>query len=288
MFTCGGVTIAACFVTGEGVVLGADSTTSTVAAANPAAPRQIVSHVDHAQKLFELGADSTIGVVTWGLASIEGTSIRTVLAEFDDDIRNNPPADFSALANRWASSFWTLYSQQPIVQQHKLLVNAGTLAGPIRQAAKVQLQAGFGLGGRWGTRAPQACEVTFDPEGTTPPSPSSIQIGDARFWGFPNIVSRLINGFDPDLGSLVQASGKWSGTNDELQALLRQKALPITPNLGVRDAIDVVHTLLSMTVRVIRFTGLPPICGGSIETAVITTDRPFRWVTHKPLNSALE
>jgi len=32
---------------------------------------------------------------------------------------------------------------------------------------------------------------------------------------------------------------------------------------------------------------LAPVCGGPIEIAVITTDRPFRWVRHKLLGEAI-
>lgn len=57
------MTIAACYVTNEGVVMGADSTTSY--------PQENGTHyLNHAQKLYEIGENSTLGALTWGLGAI--------------------------------------------------------------------------------------------------------------------------------------------------------------------------------------------------------------------------
>jgi len=56
------MTIAACYVSPEGIVLGADSTASFNFGA--------MHYYNHNQKLFELGDGSTLGIVTWGLGSL--------------------------------------------------------------------------------------------------------------------------------------------------------------------------------------------------------------------------
>jgi hypothetical protein len=54
------VTIAACYVSPKGIVLGADSTTTYTVTGG-------AHYLNHSQKLFEIGKDGTLGIVTWGL-----------------------------------------------------------------------------------------------------------------------------------------------------------------------------------------------------------------------------
>ena len=50
----------------------------------------------------------------------------------------------------------------------------------------------------------------------------------------------------------------------------------------------VLHTYLHLTVKMEKFRfKVPPICGGPIEVAFITTDRFFRWVRHKGFHTPL-
>lgn len=57
-------------------------------------------------------------------------------------------------------------------------------------------------------------------------------------------------------------------------------------NLPLREAIDWIHTVIHTTIRAIKFNQ-EHSCGGPVEIAVITTDRPFRWVCHKSLDAAI-
>jgi hypothetical protein len=52
--------------------------------------------------------------------------------------------------------------------------------------------------------------------------------------------------------------------------------------------VDWVDATLETTVKVMKFTHLPPICGGPIDLALITTDRPFRWARRKKMSSAIK
>lgn len=61
------MTIAVCYVSQEGVVLGADSTTTYG-----------THHFNNSQKLFEVGEDSTLAMVTWGLGGLHVNSYRTM------------------------------------------------------------------------------------------------------------------------------------------------------------------------------------------------------------------
>lgn len=41
------------------------------------------------------------------------------------------------------------------------------------------------------------------------------------------------------------------------------------------------------TIQNMKFSHLAPVCGGPVEIALITGDRPFRWVRHKRLDAAI-
>jgi hypothetical protein len=107
-----------------------------------------------------------------------------------------------------------------------------------------------------------------------------------NFWGAPNMIQRLMFGRDGKLRDDLLASGKWNGTPAELDAFLSQYMLA-TPYLPIRDAIDFTHACIASTIKAMKFSSLPQICGGPIELAVITTDRKFRWVHHKEWDAAI-
>ena len=69
------MTIAICYVSPEGIVLGADSTSSAVVSPGG------FHYFNFNQKLFEVGEDSTVGVLTWGLGGLGEMSHRRMLAD---------------------------------------------------------------------------------------------------------------------------------------------------------------------------------------------------------------
>jgi hypothetical protein len=97
------VTIATCYVSPEGIVLGADSTSTVAAPGN-------FHYFDYAQKLFEIGEGSTLAAVTWGLGGLVVSSHRTLLAMLADDLGATKPADVLDVTTRWASQFGTAYA----------------------------------------------------------------------------------------------------------------------------------------------------------------------------------
>lgn len=296
------VTIAACYVSPEGIVLGADSTTTY---GDPAGGQH---YYNHSQKLFELSGvpeTGTFGVVTWGLGGLQISSHRTLFALLADDIETNRPQSVGEVADRWSARFWTAYSDPncpvaPFIAQCKTLA-AKTAHDPAVAPSpgmrshdeekafnqlRLGLVAGFCLGGYAPSdRSPTAYEIIFDP---LQPRPTPVQIPNPgwRFWGAPNMIQRLIFGADDELKDNLMNSGKWNGTRPELDAVVMQSTLahPIVP---IRDAIDFVHACIFSTIKAIKFSSLSQICGGPIELAVITTDRPFRWVRHKPWDVAI-
>ena len=289
------MTIAVCYVSPEGVVLGADSTSTYGDLGD--------IHYNHSQKLFEIGEDSTLGVVTWGLGGLQISSHRTLLAHLADDLRAQPPKDVKDVAERWSKSFWQAYSDKncpmaPHIATCRALAgnapydakNAGQSGMRTEQEEKtfqqlaMSLVVGFCIAGYvLPSRTPEAYEILFDP---LKDLPTPQQRMGPWFWGAPNMILRLLTGCDGSLKQAILSSGQWKGTAADLDALIQKHSLT-HPILPIRDSIDFTHACISSTIKAFKFSGLSPICGGPIEIAVITTDRRFRWVRHKPWDAAI-
>lgn len=297
------MTIAMCYQSPEGLVLGADSTASTIVSPSPG--QTGYHYFNHHQKLYELGENSTVGVLTWNLGNVGPRSYRTLFALLDDDIRKKHPKDVAEIASRWAGLFWNEYSTSaflaPHLQRCKQLngkkpfdPNASTPDPTARtkdeedefQNLKRNLVAGFCIAGYWlPIREASAFEVIFDPLAGKP-SPLQLPPLSWKCWGAPNMIMRLINGYDDNVKAGLLASGKWNGTPADLDNLLSQHALA-HPLLPIRDAIDFVHACIYSTVKGMKFSNFFQICGGPIELAVVTSDRRFRWVRHKVWDAAI-
>jgi len=105
----------------EGVVLGADSTSSVQISSGPDVYG--FHYLNHNQKLFELGENSTVGVVTWGLGGLKSASHRTLLGLLADNVQSSPPNNVEEIADRWATQFWNSYTADPLVLQCRAINN---------------------------------------------------------------------------------------------------------------------------------------------------------------------
>lgn len=130
-----------------------------------------------------------------------------------------------------------------------------------------------------------AFQILFDPlQGK--PAPTMLPVGAQMFWGAPNMIMRLVRGYDHAIIEEIVGSGQWAGTAADVENLLAKFHLqhPIVP---IRDAIDFAYSCIYSTIKAFKFSNLSQICGGTIEVAVITADRNFRWVRHKEMHSAI-
>jgi hypothetical protein len=281
-----------CYLLHEGVVLGADSTSST--------SQEGFHYFNNNQKLFEVGNESTLGIVTWGLGSLADYSHRTLIAKFADSCAATPPASCLEAATRWTDLFDAAYRSDQMMLFFNALhakdsYDPALPADPARRDEKEEelykvlanaLVTGFCIGGRAGAdRTPAAYEVLFEPLKTKPIS-QAIPMGNYRFWGVPNMAERLIFSADAPTRDDIVNSPMWTGTRADLDALLapRQLRHPVVP---IRDAVDFVHTCIYCTIKALKFSPYSQVCGGPIEIATVTTDRPFRWVRHKKWDAAL-
>ena len=252
--------------------------------------RGATHYYQYAQKIFEFG---DVGAVHWGLGGLFQTSFRTLFAEIADEAKKTEPDGLLELAALASSVFWKTYS----ALFESEIKRAGDLhaKGDLRTDDEngeldglLSFSGGICLAGRWGnSRRPQAFEIAYGPLLDSPPKPEELEFCTVNLWGWPNIMYRLIRGMDYPLFSRILDSEKWTGTPEELMELVSEGALGQPYDLPLREAIDCVYASLYSTIKALKFSHWPEVCGGPIEMAVISTDRPFRWVRHKSLGEAI-
>lgn len=285
------MTIAACHVCPEGVVLGTDSTTTVTSASGS-------HYLDYEQKIFEVGGQgSSIAIATWGQGRIGGTSHRTIAAKLGEFVKNEGPSDLQAVADELSrtlwEAMWTGYGEDldRALNLRKRLTDEG--AEELTEhdwefllRADQVLSGGYFLAGR--TSSCGDCSAYSIEWSIRQDMPLVSQLPNESpiFRGVPQMMERLVLGYDQGAVERLLKSGKWSGTEAELYATLNEGALIMPTLLPIREAIDWIHTVIHTTIRAVKFGGWH-VCGGPIEVAVVTTDRPFRWVCHKPLDAAI-
>ena len=294
MVCCDHMTIAACHISPEGVVLGADST-STVMRPGPQGTQTY--YLDYEQKVFEIGPKgSTLGLVTWGAGRVGRLSHRTIAAKLGKESSKQGFESVLAAAERCGEivqqelintygnellsqvqSLFTKYESDPtsVSEEEWLRLSAAdSLAGGYFIAGRIEsAEPCRGYAVEWNPCRPRVALTELPAEA-------------ANFRGVPQVIERLIHGYDRDLVVNILESGKWQGSSEELLDVLQASRLIQPTHLPIREAIDWVHTVIHTTIRAIKFAGWH-MCGGPVEIAVITTDRPFRWVCHKRLGAAI-
>lgn len=290
------MTISACYLSTEGIVFGADST-ATMGVLSPGPdPILTIHQLNHAQKVFEVGPEgSGIGITIWGLGSLGSTSFRTLIAELGDALSQQELKGVSDVADAWAQRFRKAY-EGAFSQEIELacFLNANPTRTEEEDALLKDLinqySGGFCIGGNCPPthRRPDAYEVSFDPCNKEIVSIRRLCLGETIFRGCPNLIERLIYGVDENLYRRILESKKWIGTGDDLFDLVRESSLSLPHDLPLREAIDWIHSSILTTIKAMKFSHLPPLCGGPVEIAVVTADRPFRWVRHKRLSEAVD
>jgi hypothetical protein len=132
-----------------------------------------------------------------------------------------------------------------------------------------------------------AYEIIFTPLLSARPALKPLVSGTPMYWGCPTLIERVNFGIDSALFVSILGSGKWGGTPEDLFDLVRGGQLTPPSELPIREAVDLVYAEIYTTIKAMKFSHLAPICGGPIEIAIVTTDRPFRWVCHKRLSRAI-
>ncbi len=282
------MTIAACYVSSEGVVLGADSATTYEISKGQ------FRHFNNAQKMFEVGeSGSTLGIATWGVASVGGISYRHLVAELSESLKYQPPDNVEDCAQRWCDIYWDCYSTRMAAQRQaydalKAKPNRTTDEDKVLWETKFGSIVGFCIGGHTEKdKTPAAYTCQFTIEGPSHAKPLPVERARPAFFAIQNVMDRVLHGLDQDVFESILKSPHWKGTKNDLDQLLVPHRYTFGPELPLRDAIDWIYSAIFLTIKSIKFSKFPPVCGGPIEVAVITADRPFRWVSHKGLGQAI-
>jgi len=264
------LTIAAAYLVSEGVVLGVDSST-TISVRTPDGKSGVLQVLSHAQKIFEVGKNSRLGVCTWGAGSVGNTSHRTIIARLADKISEGITLQDAA-------------------------EELGNLVEPLVKGAGVDF-IGYYLGG-WNPKTHEpACfkiEVNQDGKKVDP-----LPLGLCSFSGNPHFFTRVFRGFDirlpqslrEEIKRLFPQGGIPTNFDDIFNQAFEKASAPLVAaghkDLPIREAIDFLYTYLHITIKATKFMFGAPACGGPIEIGFVSTDRCFRWVRHKSFSSAI-
>lgn len=265
------MTIASAYLTSEGVVFGSDSAT-TITRVTPGQVDQ-VQLFDHAQKIFEIGkpGGGRFGICTWGAAMVGKASHRAMASRLADWV--TPSVTVSEGAAQ-------------LVQMVRQELGANPLPGLL----------GYFIGG-WTTpgHIPECIEIAFEPGKA--PALTPFQVGEAKFRGAPQMFMRAYHGYDPELPQLVLnelnvlLQPPPANLEQMLQTAFNNAIQKITrggfADMPIREAIDFIHMYLHLTIKAFKFRFGPQVVGGPIEIGFISCDRNFRWIRHKPFDSAV-
>jgi hypothetical protein len=264
------VTIAAAYLVSEGVVLGADSST-TISALAPGGGGRVLQLLSHAQKVFEVGENSRLGVCTWGAGSVGDVSHRTIIARLADEIEEDTTVKNAAVK----------------------LVN---MVEPLVKSTGIDF-VGYYLGGSDPKSHEPACfkiELTQKKKSIEP-----LALGLCTFSGMPVFFTRVFRGFDPrlrqnlldEIKRLLPQENTSINIDDIFEQAFEKATAPLVAagykDLPIREAIDFVYSYLHITVKAMKFSFGAPVAGGPIEIGFVSTDRHFRWVRHKTFSSAM-
>ena len=262
------MTIATGLLAHDGVVLGADSTV-TVSDAQGRMRHLFAG----GQKVFQLGMDRHYGFLLFGPLAFGTRSYRDLLVEFDASLGpDNPP--LRELAERFLAFAWERWPDATDDPDLEFPASPGT---------------GLMIGGIGDSdrRCSFAYLHSMVKEADDRQALLHItQPGGFIFDGCPSPASRLVYGFDDVAWSIVSPfipGDQQQAILDQLQAPSEFRAAP-SPTLPLRDALDYVHWIVYSTIKYYKFTELPTVCGGKVELACVTSDRGFRWITHKSLD----
>ncbi|MFH1421621.1 MAG: hypothetical protein ABIH42_02765 [Planctomycetota bacterium] len=260
------MTIAAAYLTSEGVVLGADSISTITVGSG------IVQLFNHSQKVFEvtdgISNKKHLAIATYGMGMLGTLSHRTLARKLFEHIKEK------GIEKKQCKEKFVDIIEEQIKDLNPSTVNVGYFLGGIEDKSLL----------------PFCFRISYSPK----KEDYELQIGEARFAGQFQYFQRLYYGFDPVFVETLKNILRKQNLNftDEsfvqaVNATVQQVQTQSYKDLPIREAIDFIHAYLYATVKMYKFKIGAPICGGPIEIGFITTDKPFRWVSHKNFKSAI-
>jgi hypothetical protein len=263
----------------EGLVLAADSASALVQALPvPGGIAQQVMHTfEHADKVMQF-KDYPIGIMCWGANSIGDRTIQSLVMEFGHgyepkaenknyQVKGIADGILQFIRDRYNGAFPT------------------SLPATTPTTTPVPPTIGLFMGGYSSKQffaeeyiAELPRDNAWIPLRPTPPGGKPLF--GVGWWGMPEALTRLIKGFGTTtLNSLVAAGFEREKVQKWAESNAAQLPLAI-PGMPLRDAIDLAKYAVEVTIGQVRFTLGPPLCGGDVDVAVITSD-DFQWARRK-------
>jgi hypothetical protein len=257
----------------DSIVLASDSATTQQAQIQPGQTATI-NIWNSANKIFNLRKSWPIGAMTWGRASIGGRSMATLAKELRCRFSGERPG-----YEAWKLDATTYTITEVSERVKSFFYDEHYAPDPSPDAL------GFAIAGySAGSDTAEVRTVQMDGTGCTGPDelrpPGEAFVG---WWGQPEAITRLIQGFSPRLGeALAQlgvAQGDIQGYVDKIQA---KTAIPLVfAGMPVGEAIDLADFLVEATIKFVRFAPGHQVVGGPVEIAAMTRYEGFKWIKRK-------
>jgi hypothetical protein len=266
------MTISIALKVGDGVILGADSASTMVAAGG------IANVYFNAEKVFNLVKGLPIGVVIAGLGGLSGRSITSLSRDLRVRISSTTKKEWRLDKRDYSIEQAASLLRRFFFDEHYAPQFAGQ-ADASPQPGLSFLVAGYSAGAAMS----EVWAVEVDQSGNCP-SPKLVipkeVSGTAQWRGQPEALNRLVNGWSTGVHQRLVSAGM---TPEESLALLSSaENLPlIAEGMPLQDAIDLVHYLIDVTAGFVRFAPGAPTVAPPTDSAAITKHEGFRWVRRK-------
>lgn len=272
------MTIALTIKVNDGIVLAGDS------ASTLATQTTVLNVYNNANKIFNLCKGLPIGLITWGLGSIGGTSISTLAKDLRWRFSGEDPAHIPWKLDPATYTLKDVADRVREFMYDEKYVPADQVAQAAGEPPATSL--GFFVAG-YSAGADQAEEYHLDLSSTACDGPTLLRQPEETWstWaGQPECISRILSGLPGQMPQiLVQDLGVAAANVDATMALIGSKvsAPMVHPAMPIQDAIDLAEFLVGASIQYSRFMPGSPTVGGPIESAAISKHEGFRWIKRK-------
>lgn len=277
----------------DGVIIGADS--AITVSSPPVSQKGIITHdvlkvYSDAEKVFQLGKNSFVGILTYGAAIIAKRTIESYIRQFELDYKTKiEGAGLYNISGHIREFFYKLYMENIKGELEKI---KGVPFEQIPDKEKPIIGivvAGFSPD----QPLSEAFEIKIPIHKKKNDINTLRKQGDfgTNWFGTIDPIRRFVKGFDIKLlnkliGYFVEKkSVKFSESLEkDIQKILSDSEYIIPYDaMPLQEGINHVKFLLEMVINHNKFVIGAPICGGPMRIAVITQNDGFKLVTDNQL-----
>ncbi len=265
------MSVAVAITVNDGVVLATDSAQM----AKDSAGRVNIHY--QKRKLFPLHDSLPLGLATVGLNRIAGVSVGSLCFDLKQLFSGNMERD----GESWKLDPATYTVKDVVDRVKEYLFDGFYLPAFDKLPEKSSLTVHVG-GVSAGQKFPEFAEMEF--LGQHVKGPNIVNGGTAghiTLSGSAEACHRLVMGYSPALGSLLEQSGLKS---DEVREFLNKAKAALFPHIldgamPLAEAADVARFLVDTEIRFSTLTPDPDVVGGDIQLAVISREHGFKWLS---------